>query len=95
VNSLPEEQELMRLRQMRERGRKHPRHKRYPLQFNVDAITEMELRARWAQHWLQRDMSIAAIVDETGRPHWWVQDWITSGCPLFDFPKKKQLRRSI
>lgn len=88
---LKDEQTLMRLRQMHERGRKQPRYKRQSLQFNVDVITEMELRIRCAERWLKEDMSITTIIDESGRPHWWVQDWLNAGCPLFDFPKRKRI----
>ena len=90
MNNLREEQMLMRLRQMQERGRKKPR-KRRSLQLKSDLIEEMQLRMKCAERWLTVDMSIATIVDETGRPAWWAHDWIKAGCPLFDFPKGKQL----
>jgi hypothetical protein len=92
MNNLTEEQALMRLRQMRLRGRKKPRHsKRSPLKFNTDVITEMELRVRCVERWLKEDMSINTIIKETRRPEWWVRDWMKAGFPLFDFPRGKRV----
>jgi hypothetical protein len=55
-----------------------------PVLFCFDPIAELKLRANYAQRWLTKEISITKIADETGRPRWWVREWVRAGCPLFD-----------